>query len=73
MEVIDNSEFILPETSGMSSVLLSVDTEGDKPKFETVTSGLFCAAAGCTSNKFDTPDIPLFRFPAQKKRYIQDS
>lgn len=39
-----------------------------KPKPENLTAGLFCAAIGCRSNKFDDPDIQLFKFPAQKKR-----
>ena len=30
---------------------------------------LFCAAIGCKSNKLEDPNVQLFQFPAQKKRY----
>lgn len=39
-----------------------------KPKPESMTAGLFCAAIGCKTNKFNDPNVQLFKFPAHKKR-----
>lgn len=69
MEIIETvEEFIISDPSSVTPVIVARNNEENK--LDTVADTLFCAASGCRTNKLDNPDIPLFKFPAQKKRSV---